>query len=89
MKLHPGSIKTFSDLEILFLAQFFDDGSEVAMTILLETKQRKDDSVKAFIGRLKDMALMCLSGMTVPTLVQMCHIIFKLTKCTTWQQLKK
>lgn len=73
MKLQPGSIKTFSDLKSLFLAWFFDDDSEVSMTTLLETKQRKDESVKALIERFRDMAHRCPSGMTGLTLVQTCR----------------
>ena len=33
-----GSIKTWADLEMLFLTLFFEDDTEVAMPILLATK---------------------------------------------------
>jgi len=35
MKLPAGSIKTWADLEKLFLARFFEDDIEVAMPTLL------------------------------------------------------
>lgn len=64
LKLSPGSIKTFSDLESLFLMRFFDNDLEVSMPVLLTIKQRKDKPVKAFIERFQGIALKCLGGMT-------------------------
>jgi len=51
MKLIEGSIKNWGDLEKLFLIRFFEDDSEVTMPTLLATKQRKGESVKAFVER--------------------------------------
>ena len=38
MKLPEGSIKTWGDLEKLFLTRFFEDDSEITMPTLLVTK---------------------------------------------------
>jgi len=51
MKLLEDSIKNCSDLEKLFLTRFFEDDLEVTMPTLLATRQRKGESVKAFIER--------------------------------------
>ena len=64
MKLPEGSIKKWGDLEKLFLTHFFEDDSEITMTTLLATRQRKGESVKAFMERFQNMALRCPSGMT-------------------------
>ena len=37
-RLEPGSIKTWADMEKLFLARFFDDDTEVSMSTLLAEK---------------------------------------------------
>ena len=52
MKLPAGSIKTWADLEKLFLTRLFEDNTEVAMPTLLTTKQKKGESIKAFVERL-------------------------------------
>ena len=57
MKLPKDSIKNWGDLEKLFLTRFFEDDSEVTMSTLLETKQRKGESVKAFVERFQNIAL--------------------------------
>jgi len=57
MKLPKGSIKNWDDLEKLFLTRFFEDDSEITMPTLLAMKQRKRESVKAFMERFLDMAL--------------------------------
>jgi len=41
MKLPAGSIKTWADLEKLFLACFFEDDTEISVPTLLATKQKK------------------------------------------------
>ena len=51
MKLPEGSIKNWGDLEKLFRTRFFKDDSEITMPTLLVTKQRKGESVKAFMER--------------------------------------
>ena len=38
MKLHAGSIKTWADLEKLFLARFFEDDTEILVPTLLAAK---------------------------------------------------
>lgn len=53
MKLQLGPIRTIGDLEDLFLDWFFDDDSEVAVTSLLEAKQKNDELIKAFIERFR------------------------------------
>ena len=57
MKLLEGSIKNWSDLEKLFLTRFFKDDSEITMSTLLVTKQRKGESVKAFVERFWNMTI--------------------------------
>jgi len=57
MKLPEGSIKNWGDLEKLFLTRFFEDDLEITMPTLLATRQRKGESVKAFVKRFRNMAL--------------------------------
>jgi len=57
MKLSEGSIKNWGDLEKLFLTRFFEDNSEITMPTLLAMRQRKGESVKAFVERFQNMAL--------------------------------
>ena len=73
MKLPAGSIKTWVDLEKLFLTRFFEDDMEVAMLTLLATKQKKGESIKAFVEIFQSMALHCPSGMSQSTLVKTYH----------------
>jgi len=73
MKLPDGSIKTWAYLEKLFLTRFFKDDTEVAMPTLLATKQKKEESIKAFVERFQSMALRCPSGMSQSTLVETCR----------------
>jgi len=95
MKLPEDSIKNWGDLKKLFLTRFFEDDSEVTMPTLLATKQRKGESVKAFVERFRNMALRCLSGMTQATLVETCHHNLQTSLLTqigvaesrTWKQL--
>jgi len=64
MKLPAGSIKTWADLKKLFLARFFEDNTEVAMPTLIATKQKKGESIKAFVERFQSMAPCCPRGMS-------------------------
>lgn len=57
MRLQLETIKTFSDLECLFLTQFFYDNTEVVVPTLLQTKQLKDEPAKIFLERFRDLAL--------------------------------
>jgi len=57
MKLPEDSVKNWGDLEKLFLTRFLKDDSEVTMPTLQATKQRKGESVKAFVERFQNMAL--------------------------------
>lgn len=56
-RLQPGTIRTFSNLESLFLARFFNDDMEVAVPTLLQTKQLKNEPAMVFIKRFIDSAL--------------------------------
>ena len=49
IKHSAGSIKTWADLEKLFLAYFFEDDTEVLVPTLLATKKKKRESIKTFI----------------------------------------
>ena len=51
MKLPASLIKTWADLEKLFLARFFEDDSEISVSTLLAVKQKKEESIKTFIER--------------------------------------
>jgi len=73
MKLPVGSIKIWADLEKLSLACFFLDDTEVAMPTLLSMKQKKGESIKAFVERFQSMTLCCPSGMSQSTLVKTCR----------------
>jgi len=73
MKLSIVSVKTWADLEKLFLVRFFEDDSEISVPTLLAAKQKKGESIKTFVERFWSMALRCPSGMTQSTLVETCH----------------
>jgi len=73
MKLLVGSIEKWVDLEKLFLARFFEDDTEVSVPTLLATKQKKGESIKAFVERFWSMALLYSSDMTQSTLVETCR----------------
>jgi len=57
MKLPEGSIKNRGGLEKLLLTCFFEDDSKITMSTLLVMRQRKGESVKAFVERFWNMAL--------------------------------
>jgi len=61
MKLPEGSIKNWGDLEKLFLTYFFEDDLEITMPTLLAARQRKGESVKAFMERFQNIALRFLA----------------------------
>jgi len=73
LKLHASSIKTWTDLEKLFLARFFEDDTEISVPTLLVAKQKKGESIKTFIKKFWSIALRCTSGMTQSILVETCH----------------
>ena len=73
MKLLEGFIKNWGDLEKPFLTCFFEDDSKITMLTLLATRQRKRESVQAFVERFQNMALRCPSGMTKANLVEICR----------------
>ena len=56
-KLPESSIKNWGDLEKPFLTRFFEDDSKITMPTLLVMRQRKGESVKAFVERFQNMAL--------------------------------
>jgi len=70
MKLPASSIKTWADLEKLFLARFFEGDIEISVPTLLAAKQKKGESIKTFVERFQSMALRCPRGMTQSTLVE-------------------
>ena len=51
MKLPASSIKTWAELEKLFLALFFEDDTEISVPTLLAAKKKKGESIKTFIER--------------------------------------
>jgi len=51
MKLSVGSIKTWANLEKLFLAHSFEDDTEISVPTLIVAKQKKGESIKTFIER--------------------------------------
>jgi len=73
MKLPVASIKTWGDLEKLFLARFFEDDTRISVPTLLAIKQKKGKFIKTFVERFQSMALRCPSGMTQSTLIETCH----------------
>ena len=73
MKLPVGSIKTWADLEKLFLARFFEDDSEILVPTLLAAEQKKGESIKTFVERIQSMVLCCSNSLIHSTLVEMCH----------------
>ena len=94
-KLSAGCIQKWVDLERLFLSRFFEEDTEVSIHILLATKQKKRESVKAFVKRFRTMALRCSSGMTQSTLVETCrhnlqtNLLARIgvAECRSWRQL--
>ena len=93
MKLPASSIKTWAELEKLFLARFFEDTMEVAMLTPVATKQKKGEFIKAFVERFQSMALHCLSGMSQSTLMETCRHNLQtalltqigVAECCTWK----
>ena len=67
----------------------------VSVPTLLATKQKKGESVKAFVECFRSMALKCQSGMTSATLVETCRHNLQtslltqmgVADCTSWKQL--
>ena len=65
------------------------------MSTLLSAKQKKEESIKAFVERFRSMTLRCPSGMTQSTLVDICHHNMQtallaqigVAKCRAWKQL--
>ena len=57
MKLSAGSIKTWADLEKVFLACFFEDNTRISVPTLLATRQKRGESIKQFVERFQSMAL--------------------------------
>ena len=95
MKLPAGFIKTWADLEKLFLTHFFEDDTDVAIPTLITTKQKKGESIKAFDERFQSMVLRYPSGMSQSTLVETCCHNLKtallaqigVAECRNWKQL--
>ncbi|XP_020262984.1 uncharacterized protein LOC109838963 [Asparagus officinalis] len=52
---YPSKFKV--NLESFFLARFFEDDTEVSVSTLLATKQRKEESIKTYMERFRSMAL--------------------------------
>jgi len=73
MKLTTDSIKTWTDIEKLFLARLFEDDTEILVPTLLTAKQKKEEFIKTFIKIFQSMTLHCPSDMTQSTLVETCH----------------
>ena len=95
MKLLAGSITKWANLEILFLARFFEDDTEINMPTLLGTKQKKGEAIKTFVERFRNLALRCPSGMAQTTLVETCRHNLQTSllaqmgvdECNSWRQL--
>ena len=93
MKLPAGSIKTWADLEKLFLARFFEDDTEILVLTLLVAKQKKGESIKTFVERFQSMALRCPRGLTQSILVETCRHNLQtalltqmgVVECHTWK----
>ena len=49
MKLSASSIKTWADLDKLFLAYFFKDDTEILVPTLLAARQKKGESIKTLL----------------------------------------
>ncbi|XP_020258883.1 uncharacterized protein LOC109835314 [Asparagus officinalis] len=94
-KLEPGSIKSWADMERLFLARFFDDDTEVSMATLFTKKQRKSELVNDFVKRFRNQSVHCRDQVSEATLIEMCcnnlsiHILSKVgaVETRTWKEL--
>ena len=51
IKLPAGLIKTWANLEKLFLARFFEDNTEISVPTLLVAKHKKGESIKTFVKK--------------------------------------
>jgi len=79
----------------LFQVCFFEDDTEISVPTLLAAKQKKEESIKAFIKRFQSMALRYPSGITQSTLVKTYRYNLQtallaqmgVAKCRTWKQL--
>ena len=69
----PGSINSWINLETRFLSRLFEDDTEVTIDKLLSTNQKKEESVRDYIERLRNLSLMCSAGMPLPVLLQICR----------------
>ena len=95
MKFPTGSIKKWVDLEKLFLVWFFEDDIEISVPTPLATKQKKGESIEAFVERFRSMALWCSIGMTQYKLVETYRHNLQITllaqigiaQSRTWKQL--
>jgi len=85
MKHPASSIKTWANLEKLFLARFFEDDTEISVPTLLVAMQKKGDSTKTFFERFQSMAL-CFPA-TWPSLHWSRHAItiYKLPYSLKWE----
>jgi hypothetical protein len=72
-KLESGSIKSWIDLEKLFLTRFFDDDTEVSMATLMEEKQKKGESISDFVKRFRNKSLHCRDTISESSLLEMCR----------------
>ena len=89
------ALQNFGQLKKLFLARFFEDDTKVVMLTLLVTKQKKGESIKAFVERFWSMTLRFPSGMSLSTLVETCYYSLltalltqiRVSECRTWKQL--
>ena len=95
-RLKPGSINSWEDLESKFLAQFFDDDTEVSIRTLFDEKQKGGESVDTFIKRFRNQAMNCRDPVTEEFLLQTCQNnlsinildVMGIEPLNTWKELK-
>ena len=51
MKLLVGSIKTWTDLEKVFIVHLFEDDIEISVPTLLAAKQKKEESLSRLLSK--------------------------------------
>ena len=72
-RLKPGSVNSWDDIETKFLANFFNDDTEISIGTLLDEKQKDGEPVETFVKRFRNKALNCRDPITEEFILQTCH----------------
>jgi len=85
MKPPAGSIKSWADLEKLFLARFFEDDTEISVPTLLAIKQKKGESIKMFVKKISEYGTLLSQRHNPVYWLRHVAIIYKLPSSLKWE----